>query len=188
VQKAAKALEKSGAGVVQARIPHEDRAPVITGALYCPGLARSGPEDWPEPRLRDESFVLIEQVTALAKEWMKQTPTDKIEEAINQWLPEFQTGMLRFMQKNDVILSPVSSLPAVRHGTMWDNSESLGFTTAMSLVPKLPAGVVRCGTSPEGLPIGVQVVAKPFREDIALAVMAYLEDEESGGWQPPLIT
>jgi amidase len=132
--------------------------------------------------------VLIEQVTDLAKKWMKRTPTDKIDEAINQWLPEFQTGMLRFMQENDVILSPVSSLPAVRHGTTWHSPESLGFTAAISLVPKLPAGVVRCGTSPEGLPIGVQVVAKPFREDIVLAVMDYLEDEEFGGWQLPPMT
>ena len=49
-----------------------------------------------------------------------------------------------------------------------------------------PAAVVRGGTSPEGLPIGVQVVARPWREDVALALAARLE-AALGGWQrPPL--
>jgi amidase len=38
-----------------------------------------------------------------------------------------------------------------------------------------PAGVVRAGTSGDGLPIGVQIVAKPWREDIVLAVMGAVE-------------
>jgi len=47
-----------------------------------------------------------------------------------------------------------------------------------------PAAVVRAGTSPEGLPIGVQIAAKPWREDVALAVAGVIEDE-LGGWKPP---
>jgi len=47
-----------------------------------------------------------------------------------------------------------------------------------------PAAVVRGGTSPEGLPIGVQVAARPWREDLALAGAAHLQ-AALGGWQPP---
>jgi amidase len=47
-----------------------------------------------------------------------------------------------------------------------------------------PGAVVRAGTSPEGLPIGVQVVARPWREDVALAVAQFLEGA-LGGFQPP---
>jgi amidase len=45
-----------------------------------------------------------------------------------------------------------------------------------------PAAVVRAGTSPEGLPIGVQIVARPGREDVALAVAKFVETE-FGGFQ-----
>ena len=45
-----------------------------------------------------------------------------------------------------------------------------------------PGAVVRCGTSPEGLPINVQVVAQPWREDVVLAVAKQLE-EVFGGWK-----
>ena len=47
-----------------------------------------------------------------------------------------------------------------------------------------PGAIVRGGTSPEGLPIGVQVVARPWREDVALALARIIEDG-SGGWQKP---
>ncbi|HLI83519.1 MAG TPA: hypothetical protein VKV17_06345 [Bryobacteraceae bacterium] len=49
-----------------------------------------------------------------------------------------------------------------------------------------PAAVVRCGEA-EGLPVAVQVVAHPFREDIALAIAQRLE-EAFGGWKPPSIS
>ena len=47
-----------------------------------------------------------------------------------------------------------------------------------------PAAVVRGRTSPEGLPIGVQLIAAPWREDVALAAAAVVE-AALGGWQPP---
>jgi amidase len=47
-----------------------------------------------------------------------------------------------------------------------------------------PAVVVRCGTSSEGLPIGVQIAARPWQDATALAVAAHLE-ATLGGWRPP---
>ena len=50
-----------------------------------------------------------------------------------------------------------------------------------------PATVVRCGSSADGkLPIGVQVVAAPWRDNITLAVASFLESK-SGGWKAPPI-
>jgi len=47
-----------------------------------------------------------------------------------------------------------------------------------------PCVIVRAGTSPEGLPLGVQIVARPWREDVALALAQQVESA-LGGWQPP---
>ena len=51
-----------------------------------------------------------------------------------------------------------------------------------------PAGVVRAGTSKTdpGLPLGIQVVGQPWRDDVVLAAMAHIE-AQTGGWQPPPI-
>lgn len=47
-----------------------------------------------------------------------------------------------------------------------------------------PGAVVRAGWSPEGLPIGVQIVAPQWREDIALAVAEHIDKQDFGGWRP----
>lgn len=49
---------------------------------------------------------------------------------------------------------------------------------------RTPGGRSRGGTSSEGLPIGVQIISRPWCECIALAVAEYLESS-LGGWQPP---
>jgi amidase len=56
------------------------------------------------------------------------------------------------------------------------------FTTPHSLTG-WPAATVRCGTSAGGLPIGLQVVAHPWRDDVALAAARALE-AALGGWRP----
>jgi amidase len=51
-----------------------------------------------------------------------------------------------------------------------------------------PAGVVRAGTSTEeaGLPLGIQVVGQPWRDDVVLAAMMHIE-KQTGGWQKPAV-
>ena len=49
-----------------------------------------------------------------------------------------------------------------------------------------PAATVRVGTSEDKLPIGVQIIARPWCEDVALAVAQHLE-QIFGGWQQPIL-
>jgi len=50
----------------------------------------------------------------------------------------------------------------------------------------LPAAVVTVGKSPEGLPIGVQVVGRPWEEEAVLGVAAKIEDACGGFRRPPI--
>jgi amidase len=93
-----------------------------------------------------------------------------------------RSAMLTFFQHYDIILCPVCAFPAPSHGT----TLSIPSYTGVYNLTGWPGAVVRGGTSPEGLPIGVQIVARPWREDVALAMAQYLEGA-LGGWQrPPL--
>ncbi len=107
----------------------------------------------------------------------------------NYWarLDEFRAAMYGFLNDFDVLLSPVSFSPAVPHGTSTNDKIFPGFSYTMTHnLTGWPAAVVRCGTSHDGLPIGVQIAAAPWREDIALTVAEYLEST-CGGWlAPPL--
>ena len=95
--------------------------------------------------------------------------------------------MTGFLKDHDVIVCPVNAHAAPALG----EQETLEFLSAFSYTMTYnatgwPAMTVRGGTSPEGLPIGVQVVAHPGREDVALAVGRELE-RALGGFAPPAL-
>lgn len=91
-------------------------------------------------------------------------------------LDRFRGGMYSFGNRFDAVLSPVASQPAVPHGMSIDDSVFRGFSYTMTYnLTGWPAAVVRCGTSKGGLPIGVQIAANPWREDVALAIARVLE-------------
>ncbi len=98
---------------------------------------------------------------------------------LEQW-DAFRSRMLAFMEGFDAVLAPVNAAPAHEHGQM--HRAAFSYTMAYNQTG-WPVVVVRAGQSREGLPIGVQVVARPWREDVALALAAHLE-RELGGWRP----
>jgi amidase len=97
----------------------------------------------------------------------------------------FRRSLLSFMEEFDVIVCPVCSFPGMAHGSTYDCLSAFSYTMTYNLTG-WPAAVVRAGTSPEGLPIGVQVVARPWREDVALAIAAKIEETLGGYRRPPL--
>jgi amidase len=100
-------------------------------------------------------------------------------------MDKFRSQMLGFMQNYDVLICPVNANPAIKHQTLPELMEGFSYTATYNLTG-WPAAVVRAGRSPEGLPIGVQIVARPWREDLALKVAAFVEDN-FGGWIAPEI-
>ncbi len=107
--------------------------------------------------------------------------------AVLENVDAYRSEMLGFMQNYDVIVCPVSSYAALPHGESMFNEKYTGIGyMATYNITGWPSTVVRAGTSPEGLPIGVQVVARPWREDVSLAVAQYLEGALGGWVKPPL--
>jgi amidase len=102
----------------------------------------------------------------------------EIQQLMLDW-DQFRTTMLGFVERYDLILCPVADEPALPLGEESNVSYCLPYS-----LTGYPCVVVRAGTSPAGLPIGVQVVARPWREDVALAA-ARLVESALGGWSPP---
>jgi amidase len=94
------------------------------------------------------------------------------------------------MSKYPVLLCPVASIPAFRHGARtWvieghavDYLDAVRHTQWFNVLGA-PAAVVPVGSSPEGLPIGVQIVARPFQDETALGVAAVVD--AAFGYRPP---
>jgi amidase len=92
--------------------------------------------------------------------------------ALYEQLDRWRSRMLAIFAELDVIVCPVTAAPAPVHDTL--DRATLAYSQAFNLTG-WPSTVVRAGTSDEGLPIGVQVVAPPWREDVSLAVAAEIE-------------
>jgi len=100
-------------------------------------------------------------------------------------LADFRSHMLRFMADYDVLICPVNADIAPKHGTSREKLENFSYCYHFNLTGH-PSTVVRVGTSENGLPIGVQVIAKHWNEHISLAVAKAIE-MELGGWRPPVL-
>jgi amidase len=96
----------------------------------------------------------------------------------------FRSRMLQFWRDYDLLICPVNANSAFPHGMRDASGGIAAFShTITHNLTGWPCAVVRCGTTPDGLPIGVQVVAPPWRDEVALAAAAHLE-AAFGGWQP----
>jgi len=94
----------------------------------------------------------------------------------------FRSGVLKFMSRFDLVLSPVAPdiAPLIRVKPVGDHQ--LSYTVPYSLTGN-PCVVVRAGTSPENMPIGVQVVARNWNDAVALRAARAIE-RKLGGWRP----
>ena len=104
----------------------------------------------------------------------------EVQQLLADW-DRFRSQMLAFISAFDAIVCPVDAGPAPRCGEA--RSTLFSYTLPFSLCG-WPGAVVRIGTGREGIPIGVQITARPWHEHIALALAARLESA-FGGWQTP---
>lgn len=95
------------------------------------------------------------------------------------------------MRKYPVLICPTAAIPAFRHGEReWQvEGQTVKYLDAWSYCEwfnllGFPAVVVPMGYSDEGLPISVQIVGRPWEEEMVLAVAVKLE-ESRGPWQGP---
>ena len=150
------------------KLPSADGRAWVWRILERAGTTEVSP--WLQQLLEDAKPMEVGDFTAMLEE-----------------VDQFRSAMHTFMRDYDVIICPACAFTALPHGASIDEETRKGFSyTASYNVAGWPGAVVRGGTSPEGLPIGIQVVAGPWREDVALAVAQYLETA-LGGWQKPPI-
>jgi amidase len=111
---------------------------------------------------------------------------------LNAWaeLDLLRSKMLAEMRTHPVLLCPVASIPAFRHGERsWlIDGQQVEYLDAMRHtqwfnVLAAPAALVPVGRSSQGLPIGVQIVARPFHDEIAIGIASIVD--QAFGYRPP---
>jgi Asp-tRNA(Asn)/Glu-tRNA(Gln) amidotransferase A subunit family amidase len=114
---------------------------------------------------------------------------------LHAWMQrdELRARCFRQLEEYPILLCPAAAIPAFRHGERsWQvEGKTVNYLDAWSYTEFFnllgnPAAVVPVGNSAEGLPIGVQILGRPWEEEQVLSVAAALE-KECGAWKiPPL--
>jgi Asp-tRNA(Asn)/Glu-tRNA(Gln) amidotransferase A subunit family amidase len=128
-------------------------------------------------------------------EWSATEPAHTGRTLLDAWIRRdaARTKVFTQMQRYPILLCPAAAIPAFRHGERsWQIEgktvhylDAWSYTEFFNLLGN-PAAVVPIGLSSEGLPIGVQIVGRPWEEEQVLAVAAALE-KRCGTWKTPPI-
>jgi len=114
----------------------------------------------------------------------------------NEYRQKLRVTFREFFSSYDVLLCPVTSVPAISHDhspfaarTIQVNGETRPYKDlfgwiSMATACHLPATVAPVGSTPEGLPVGVQIIG-PYLEDHTTIEFARLLGDVIGGFSPP---
>ena len=119
------------------------------------------------------------------------------EELVSAWFgrDRLRLRLMEQMSRISVLICPVCSIPAFRHGerewmvggTQVSYMDVMSYTQWFNLLGN-PAVVMPTGSSPEGLPIGVQIVGQPNSEELILKVARVVEQVLGPARQSPMMT
>ena len=186
VERAAKLLSEQGFAVETNRISGLDRAIELWWYFFGPVIANlirqgaRGQESALSPMLREFVALAMAETTLIFDGFLKACGERD----------SLRAEILRQMEDVKILLSPVSAGMAFRHGEgNWRSGEKENYRDTMRYSQWLnlagfPGAAVPVATSSEGLPIGVQVVGRPYEDELVLAVAEAIE-KARGPWKAP---
>jgi Asp-tRNA(Asn)/Glu-tRNA(Gln) amidotransferase A subunit family amidase len=128
-------------------------------------------------------------------EWSQAEAPLTAETLLDAWIGRdvLRAKFLKQMRKYPILLCPAAAIPAFRHGehTWTIEGKSVHYFDAWSYTEFFnllgnPGAVVPVSHSSEGLPIGVQIVGRPWEEEQVLSVAAVIE-KQCHAWKVPPI-
>jgi Asp-tRNA(Asn)/Glu-tRNA(Gln) amidotransferase A subunit family amidase len=188
VQRAAQALRDEGFTVDSFRPEGLEDARQLWHVLFIDGvslLLRQGYKD-----RESDMYSVVREVLDLAEKDPPLTMQRLLDTLFGRDV--LRPRFLEQMERYPILLCPAAAGPAFRHrerswsieGKTVSYLEYSCYSQWFNLLGN-PAAVVPVGQSPEGLPIGVQIVGRPWDEERVLAVAACVE--RAGGWKEPPI-
>ncbi len=112
--------------------------------------------------------------------------SDRVDPALLEAIDEARSQALAVFNDYDAILCPPSHALARPHkASHGDSFDDWSYMTVYNLLG-WPGASLRAGSSAGGLPVGVQIVAAPWREDIVLALARQVESLMGGYQKPPI--
>ena len=183
VERAAKALADAGVRMEEVRPPGADECYTLFHDLFRADGGAGARALFKSIGTTEISPMMERSLATLSSPGM--ASPGEVLAAAARW-DIYRNRMLHFAELYDGLLSPIAPFAAPLHGASFDDDKLPGFGYAMMHnLTGWPSTAVRAGTSPEGLPIDVQIAARPWREDVSLALALAIEKRLTG-WKGPM--
>lgn len=178
VETAARALSDAGLICEEARPPHVERGNELWLKLFSRASVVQLRKVYKGREHEGGSFVSWRLSTA------DDNPPPTLDEYFAGWMERdrLREELLEWMQTTPIMVAPVGATPAYAHDTLkvTVRGSTIGTFRAFSYaqtfnVFDLPVVTVPAGQSNDGLPIGVQLVGRPFEEGMVLAAAEIVE-------------
>ncbi|MBM3948615.1 MAG: amidase [SAR202 cluster bacterium] len=188
VRQAAKVMEVLGAVVDEVSIPALERTLDISTTIAVAEFA-----EFARPILQRCAAGLGGDVREVLEAGMGISAIDYIRcQQARSW---YNRELLAAMRRCDLLLTPTSPIPAPRFDEVMVPAKAgprnardvLSWLTRPFNMSGMPAASVPCGFTKRGLPIGIQLAARPFRE--ATLLQAAHAHEQATDWhkrRPPV--
>jgi Asp-tRNA(Asn)/Glu-tRNA(Gln) amidotransferase A subunit family amidase len=179
VETAARALSESGLLVAERRPPGVERGHDLWLKLFSRASVVQLRNIYKEHEDQGGDFVRWR----LTKAVDEKAPT--LDEYVGWWMERdrLRVELVEWMKDTPLLIAPVGATPAFAHGTHKLTVGEQTFSTFRAFsycqafnVFDLPSVAIPAGRSAEGLPIGVQIVGRPFAEQEVLAAAAIVEE------------
>jgi amidase len=185
VETAARALTDAGLNVQEMRPPGIERGHDLWLGLFSRASVVLLREVYAGREQEAGSFVRWRLATA------DDSPVRTLDDYVSSWLERdrLRAVLIQWMEDTPLLLAPVGAVPAFPNDALKVivGEQSVSTFRAFSYSQTfntfdLPVAVIPVGRSDGGLPIGVQVIGRPFDEKTVLAAASIIETA-IGGWE-----
>ncbi len=184
IQEALNALRQAGFIIVDEATPGVGRLIDLWPALFSRASALQLKEAYSGHE--EQAGKLARAVLASLKKVAPPAPNELFRVRHEQFT--LSNALIKWMQTTPLFIAPVGAVPAFEHGLRQVDVEgktisifrAFGFSRLANVV-NLSSVSVPAGRTREGLPIGIQVLARGYQDEAALIAASIIEDALGGG-------
>lgn len=187
IQAALSALRDAGLVIIEEQPPGMERAISLWPELF----SRVSADQLREIYAGNEKQAGASVRAVLAA--LTKTSTPPLDELVKAQAErrELRATLMQWMRATPLMIAPVGAVPAFEHGARRVDVEgqemsvfrAFGYSRALNVLG-FPSVSVPAGRTRDRLPIGIQIIGRPFADEAVLAAASIIE-ESLGGWMQP---
>jgi amidase len=187
-----RALSDAGLKVIEENPPGLEDGSALWLKRFSPDVLKAIRQVYQTPQDLEQAGLAVRALLSRAATGSEVVEAERLR--IDEELGSRRRALVEWMNNVPLIVAPVGAVAAFEHGTRkvkvadYEMSVFNAFSYSQAFNTfDLPVVCVPAGRTSEGLPVGVQIAARPFCEKAVLNA-ALIVEQALGGYYPPPVS